>query len=83
MKRYKGYYIDGVVFNNETEIDAFLEESAVKSFEQSVRLFAKNPSTEASMWQTGRAENLHHKYGYTWAEIERLEIEVLKTIARA
>lgn len=80
MTTYKGYYIDGAIFASKADIDNFLKEQAIRSFKNSVESFAHHPSIEASMWQTGKAENLVNNYGYTWAQVEALEIEVLRTV---
>lgn len=29
MKQYKGYYIDGVIFNTEEDIDKFVKQQAI------------------------------------------------------
>lgn len=80
MKKYMGYYIDGVIFTSKQDIDNFLKETAIKQFKTAVELFAEHPSIEASMWQTEKAERLVDAYGYTWEQVEEIEISVLKTI---
>lgn len=80
MTTYKGYYIDGVIFASKADIDNFLKEREVERFKKAVESFAHHPSMECAMWQTGRAENLVNNYGYTWGQVEALEIEVLRTV---
>ena len=81
MRKYKGYYIDGVVFKTEKEIDDFHRKNAVESFRKSVEYFAKHPTMEASIYSGERAENLVKNYGYTYNEVEAIEIDVYETMA--
>jgi hypothetical protein len=80
MTKYMGYYIDGVIFTSKQDIDNFLEKTAIEKFKTAVELFAEHPSVEASMWQTDKAERLVNAYGYTWEQVEEIEISVLKII---
>lgn len=81
MKQYKGYYIDKVIFHNEEEIDAFVKNQAIDAFKNAVRLFCEHSTMENSMYQDEKAEVLVNKFGYTWEEVEELEIQTLKEIA--
>ena len=49
MKQYKGYYIDHIHFNSETEIDNFIKQREVDLFIRYNKSFASNPTMEASM----------------------------------
>ena len=42
MRKYKGYYIDKVIFSNEDEIDEFIKSEAIRAYKQSVELFVNN-----------------------------------------
>lgn len=77
MKKYRGYYIDKVVFNNEAEIDAFVEKRAVEKFKQLNRYFSDHISLEASVACSEQAELLHKQFGYSLDRIEQLEIEAI------
>lgn len=81
MRKYRGYYIDGVVFKSEKEIDDFHRESAVGAYKTAVELFASHPSMERSNYVHERAVMLVEIYGYTWDQVEELEIEVYEAIA--
>lgn len=81
MKNYKGYYIDRVIFNSEKEIDDFLKNKAVNAYRQAVELFAIHSTMEKSIYCGERAEILVNKFGFTWEEVEALEIKTLKAIA--
>ena len=81
MINYKGYYIDNITFNSKEEIDNFLEEQAVKAYKQAVELFAVHPDMEHSAYADDRAEYLVSQFGYTWEQVEELEIATLKAIA--
>lgn len=77
MKQYKGYYIDGVFFNSKQDIDKFLEKTAVESFMKACKYFADHPSMEASIYSSEKAEYLVDQFGYTWEQIEALEIAAI------
>ena len=81
MKQYKGYYIDNVIFHNEKEIDAFVEKQAVVAFKNAVRFFCEQPTPGNSMYQDEKANILVNNFGYTWEQVEELEIQTLKEIA--
>ena len=81
MKNYKGYYIDKVIFNNEKEIDDFLKVNAINAYRQAVELFAIHSTMENSIYCDERADILVNKFGFTWEDVEELEIRTLKAIA--
>lgn len=81
MKKYKGYYIDKVVFNSEKEIDIFLEKQAVTAYRNAVEYFANHPTMEASIYCDDKARNLVNNFGYSYKQVEDIEIETLKSIA--
>lgn len=81
MRQYKGYYIDKVIFNNEKEIDEFIRNQAIEKYKQSVRWFCERPSMQFSIYSGECAERLVEQFGFTWEEIEEMEIEVMKEIA--
>lgn len=81
MTKYKGYYIDNVSFSTKEDIDSFLEEQAVKAYRTAVELFDNNRSLEYSLYCDQCADTLVNDFGYTWDQIEALEIETLKVIA--
>ena len=81
MKKYKGYYIDGVIFHNEKEIDLFRESLALSAYKRAVELFAIDScrSMELSMLIDEKAEYLINHFDYTWEQLEDIEIEILST----
>lgn len=81
MKNYKGYYIDKVIFNNEHDIDEFLKNQAIEAYKKAIQIFASNSTMEASIWCDEKAEKLVNQFGFTWEQVEQLEIEALKEIA--
>jgi len=81
MKKYKGYYIDNVIFHSEAEIDAFIKNKAIEAYIKAVQIFASHSTMENSIYCTEKAEILVEKYGYTWDEIEALEIQTLEAVA--
>ena len=81
MKKYRGYYIDGAKFNNEADIDKFVEQKAVEAYKQACRYFADHMTMEASNYCSEKAEYLVNYFGYTWEAVEALEIEAISTAA--
>lgn len=81
MKQYKGLYIDNVIFHNEQEIEEHLKQQALKSYRIAVELFMHNVSIEYSMHVEETAAVLVNNFGYSWEEIEELEISIMKECA--
>lgn len=81
MKQYKGYYIDKVIFNNEAEIDEFIKSEAIRAYKNSVVIFMMDKCMETSMYCDEKAEILVNKFGFTWEQVEQLEIQVMQSIA--
>ena len=75
MKQYKGYYIDKVIFNNEKEIEAFLEKQAIEAYKTACKIFASHSTMENSIYCDEKAQILVNNFGYTWEQIEQLEIQ--------
>ena len=80
MKQYKGYYIDNVIFHNEKEIDTFLEKQALDAYKLGCKVFAEHSTMENSLYCEEKAERLVNTFGYTWEQVEEIEIEVYKTL---
>ena len=80
MRQYKGYYIDGVIFHNEQEIDKAIEKQAVDAYKLAVELFARKSNMANSMYADERAERLVKQFGYTWDHVEEIEIEVYESM---
>ena len=73
MKQYKGYYIDHIHFNNETEIDNFIKQQEVDRFIRYNKIFASNPTMEASVICSDQADRLHNIFGFSYEELEKIE----------
>lgn len=78
MKNYKGYYIDGVIFNSKSEIDAFIKKQAIENYKMLCTMFADKPSMELCAIMGSKADYLHDVCGLSYAEIEDIEIEAIK-----
>ena len=74
MTQYKGYYIDHIIFNSKTEIDNHIKAQAVEGFKRLHRYFADHPTMEVSILCSNEADRLHNIFGFSWEEIEALEI---------
>ena len=81
MEQYKGYYIDNIYFNSKEEIDEFIKSQAIDSYCKSVKYFASHPSMEASTVASDKAQRLVDSFGFSWEEVEALEIKTLETAA--
>ena len=82
--KYKGYYIekDSVNgFHSKQEIDDFFKEQAVNAYKQALRMFDRHSTMECSVWVGKKAERLVEYYGFTWEQVEELEIETFKSLA--
>ena len=74
---YKDYYIDNAIFHSEAEIDEAIKRQAVERFKMLCKYFSEHITIEASVMCTEQAETLHKQHGFTYAEIEALEIAAL------
>lgn len=81
MKQYKGYYIDKVIFNNTEEIDNFLKEQALNAYKLACEMFVAHSTMENSSYCDEKAQRLVSEFGYTWEQVEELEIEYIKQSA--
>ena len=72
--RYRGIEIDGAVFNNQQDVDAFLKERAIESYRSAVWCFDKERSYEAAAYIDECAEKLVSQFGMDWDEVEALAI---------
>lgn len=80
-RQYKGCYIDHVIFNSKADIDRFLKDQALEAYKTAVYVFAIRGNMEACGYMMEKAEVLVKQYGYTWDQVEAIEIEVYKNIA--
>ena len=74
MTKYKGYYIDQIYFHSKAEIDAHIKQKAVEEYQRRIRYFADHLTVEASIFCTEQADLLHNIFGFSYEEIEELEI---------
>lgn len=81
MTKYRGYYIDHVVFNTKADIDAFCKDNAVKAYKQAVEMFAKHPDMEHSIYCTEKARVLMNEFDFSGTEVEAIECEVFASVA--
>ena len=81
MRKYKGYYIDGAIFNSKEEIDSFLKKQAVDNFKLLTSLFAEMPNVANAIAADETSQHLINKYGFTWEQVEELENEVYASMS--
>lgn len=77
MQKYRGYYIDHVIFNSKAEIDARIEKDAVERFKKLNKYFSEHPTMEASNACMEQARYLNKEFGYSWSRIEEIEISCI------
>ena len=73
--KYKGYYIDHVIFNSKEDIDRFILNQAIEAYKMAVKMFMDDHSMASSVFADRKADTLN-RLGMTWEEIEAIEIEV-------
>lgn len=79
MRQYKGCYIDNVIFHNAKEIDKFLENQALDAYKTACELFAIHNDMEYANYCNEKAEILVNQFGYTWEQLEAIEIQAYAT----
>lgn len=77
MTKYRGYYIDNVVFRNKAEIDAAIRKALLNKYKYLLQRMHEEKTEEVIMTVNRLAcdvaEQLHDD-GMTWEEIEEAEI---------
>lgn len=73
--KYRGYYIDHIVFNSKEDIDSFIKKQAIDHYKMLCAMFANKPSMELSFMMSDRARELHDIHGMSYEEIETLELD--------
>ena len=78
MKKYRGYYIDHVVFHSESDIDNHIKEQAVSRYKMMCQKFANDGTMELSVLMSNHADYMHKSCGMSYEEIEEIEIEAFQ-----
>ena len=74
MTQYKGYYIDHIYFNSKYEIDDYIKQKAIDEYQRRIRYFANHSTMEVSIFCIEQADLLHNNFGFSYEEIEAIEI---------
>ena len=74
MTQYRGYYIDHIYFHSKAEIDAHIKHKAVEEYQRRIKYFSDHSTMEASIFCSEQADLLHNNFGFSYEEIEELEI---------
>lgn len=74
MTQYKGYYIDHIFFHSKAEIDDHIKQQAVEKFQMTNKFYAERPDIGVAQLCDEQAELLHDIFGFSWEEIEEMEI---------
>lgn len=77
MRKYKGYYIDGVIFHSREEIDQHIKNEIINKIKTLHDMMFSGRYSNAEVMQlsneiTIREERLHDEYGMDWEEIENI-----------
>jgi len=81
MTKYRGYYIDHVVFNSKKDIDEHVKNELIAGIKKYIKLmFAPSSSRysdaeimKLSSWISDKEKVLHDEFGMSYDEIENLE----------
>lgn len=79
MKQYRGLYIDHIYYHSEADIDEAIKQREINNYKMRCENFAIHRTIEASLYADEQAEKLHDKFGISWKELERIEIEAYAT----
>ena len=76
MMKYRGYYIDGVVFKTKAEIDEFLKNAIIKKARVFNDMLMSGRYDASQQMQLSdeislREKTLHDEYGMDYEEIEK------------
>ena len=79
MTKYRGYYIDHVVFNSKKEIDEFCKNELIAGIKEYTKMmfssrYSASEKLTLSQWVSDREKQLHEEFGRSGEEIEELEI---------
>ena len=74
MEQYKGYYIDHICFHSKADIYVHIKQKAVEEYRRRIRYFADHSTMEASIFCSEQADLLHNNFGFSYEEIEAIEI---------
>ena len=77
MTKYRGYYVDGVVFHNKKEIDIFVKQSIIDKIKLFNEMFLSDRYTPMQKMQIAseiaiRERRLHDEFGMDWTAIESI-----------
>ena len=75
MTQYKGYYIGHIYFHSKAEIDAHIKQKVVEEYQRRIRYFVDHSTMEASIFCSEQADLLHNNFGFSYEQIEAIEIE--------
>ena len=80
MTRYKGYYIDGIIFTSKEEIDVFIKNEIIKKIKVLHDMMFSGRYNTADVMKindeiTIREQRLHDEYNMQWEEIEKIPYE--------
>lgn len=85
MIKYRGYYIDGVIFSSKDQIDEFIKNSVFDKYKQFCRMFCSDKYTAKeklaiSVEMSVREKRLHEEFGVSLEELENIFEDVAKTV---
>lgn len=77
MTKYRGYYIDGVVFKNKKDIDEFVKNAIIEKIKQFTEMLFSGRYDASQMIEltakiSMRERRLHDEFGMSYEEIEMI-----------
>lgn len=83
MTKYKGYYIDNVIFNSKNDIDNFIKSELITKIKKYSKMLVDAPEAHITPGYvhgfieiiTAAEDRLHKEYNMSYEEIEKLELD--------
>ncbi len=83
MTKYKGYYIDNVIFTSKNDIDNFIKSELINKVKKYSKILFEAPDSHITPGYvhgfmemiTAAEDRLHKEYDMSYEEIEKLELD--------
>ena len=83
MTKYKGYYIDNVIFTSKNDIDNFIKSELITKIKKYSKMLLNAPDSHITPGYvhgfmemiTAAEERLHNEYNISYEELELIEVD--------
>ena len=77
MTKYRGYYIDKVIFSSKSEIDAYVKQSIIDKIKQFNKMmmsprYSNSERIHLASMITDCERRLHDEFGMSWEDVENI-----------